>query len=67
MFIPLHDANALRHIRAPVVTRLLIAVNILIYILMFPAAWAEAADHAVLIFGFIPALVTHQALSLIHI
>ena len=61
MFIPLHDANALRHIRAPVVTRLLIAVNILIYILMFPAAWAEAADHAVLVFGFIPALVTHQA------
>ena len=32
MFIPLHDANALRHIRAPVVTRLLIAVNILLLI-----------------------------------
>lgn len=61
MFIPLHDANALRHIRWPVMTRLLIATNILIYILMFPPAWAAVADQAVLVFGFIPALVTHQA------
>lgn len=61
MFIPLHDANALRHIRSPVMTRLLIAINILIFILMYPSAWAAAADQAVLVFGFIPALVTHQA------
>lgn len=61
MFIPLHDANRLRHIRSPVVTRLLIALNILVYILMFPSSFAAMADHTVLVFGFIPALVTHQA------
>jgi membrane associated rhomboid family serine protease len=61
MFIPLHDANALKHISSPIVTRLLIAINILVYVLMFPPSFAEAANYAVLVFGFIPALVTHEA------
>lgn len=61
MFIPLHDVNRLRHIRSPVVTRLLIALNVLVYVLMAPSFLTAIADHAVLVFGFIPALVTHQA------
>ncbi|MBB4065111.1 rhomboid family intramembrane serine protease [Gellertiella hungarica] len=61
MLIPLHDANALRHIRTPVVTRLLILANIAVYLLMLPDGLAALADRLVLLFGFIPALVTHAA------
>lgn len=62
MFIPLHDANGLRHIKAPIVTRWLIAANLLIYLLMLPPGSATLADHLTLLFGFIPALVSHQAI-----
>ncbi len=61
MLIPLHDANALKHIRAPYVTRLLILVNFAVYALLAPEAMAELGNRATLVFGFIPALVTHQA------
>ena len=61
MLIPLHDANALRHISAPVVTRGLIIVNVLIYLVMAPASLATLADHLVVVFGFIPSLVEHMA------
>lgn len=62
MLIPLHDANALRHITTPVVTRSLIAINILIWLAMFPEAWAPFANRMVVQLGFIPVLVTHQAI-----
>lgn len=61
MLIPIHDANALRHITTPVVTRCLIALNILVWLVMLPASSAKFADMLVVVFGFIPALVTHQA------
>lgn len=61
MFIPLHDANGLRHIRAPVVTRGLILANLALYLLMLPPGMAVLADHLTLMFAFIPALVTHAA------
>lgn len=60
MLIPLHDANALKHIRAPYVTRLLILVNFAVYALLAPDAMAELGNRATLVFGFIPALVTHH-------
>lgn len=62
MLIPLHDANALRHIRAPYVTRLLILANFAVYALLAPDAMAELANMATLVFGFIPALVSKQAM-----
>lgn len=61
MLIPIHDANALRHIARPIVTRCLIAVNIVIWLVMFPDVWAPFANRLVVQLGFIPALVTHQA------
>lgn len=61
MLIPLHDANALRHIKKPYVTRSLIVINFIVYLLMLPEGFAAAADSAVMVLGFIPALVTHQA------
>ncbi len=62
MLIPLHDANTLRHISTPVVTRSLIAINIIIWLVMEPVGWAPFANSLVVVFGFIPALVTHTAI-----
>lgn len=61
MLIPIHDANALRHISTPIVTRSIIAVNILLWLVMQPAGMARFANELVVMFGFIPALVTHSA------
>jgi membrane associated rhomboid family serine protease len=53
MFIPLHDANNLRHIRAQFVTIALIAANVLVYLLtVFQSEDAQVAT--VVGFGYIP-------------
>ncbi|MCX8281566.1 rhomboid family intramembrane serine protease [Phyllobacterium sp. 0TCS1.6C] len=55
MFIPLHDANSLKHIRLQYVTLGLIAANVLVYALV--NIGGSHLEAAVLGFGFIPALV----------
>ncbi len=59
MFIPLSDANALKHIRRQYVTIILIAVNCLIWLFMGTPAFMgrEAVQAAVYSYGFIPAVV----------
>ena len=53
MFIPLHDANNLKHISAQYVTIGLIAANVVVYFLT--AGGSEAfAEAAVVGFGYIP-------------
>ncbi len=61
MFIPLHDRNALKHIRLQYVTITLIAVNTVIWLftgVLLPAAFA---DSGVLSLGFIPAVMFGNA------
>lgn len=59
MFIPLHDGNALKHIRLQYVTLIIIAANCLIWLLStIPAVFsADAARATVFAYGFIPAVV----------
>jgi len=53
MFIPLHDANSLRHIKLQFVTFGLIAANVLIW--LFTAIQSEEAQIATVVgFGYIP-------------
>ncbi|MBD0417297.1 rhomboid family intramembrane serine protease [Oryzicola mucosus] len=56
MFIPLHDANALRYIRKQYVTIGLIVVNVLVYAFTYVSS-EEVQTAAVLGLGYIPALV----------
>ena len=57
MFIPLHDANALRHIRLQYVTIGLIVANVLVHLLTV-AGTPQQVSAAQLEFGFTPALFT---------
>lgn len=60
MFIPLHDANSLRHIRLQYVTIGLITVNVAVYLLT--SLGSEAAMQAtVFAFGYIPSVVFDYA------
>jgi membrane associated rhomboid family serine protease len=60
MFIPLHDANSLKHIRLQYVTLGLIAANIIVFLIT--AAGGEAtAQAAVLGLGYIPSVVFDNA------
>ena len=56
MFIPLHDANSLKHIRLQYVTLGLIAANVLAY-LMTALASENFAQAAVIGLGYIPSTV----------
>ena len=59
MFIPLHDTNALKHIKLQYVTLAIIAANCLIWLIMgTPAIFGQDAVRAtVYSYGFIPAVV----------
>ncbi len=57
MFIPLHDANALKHIRLQYVTLVLIAANVLVYLFANVALSEGAFNAAAISFGYIPAVV----------
>ncbi len=61
MFIPLHDANSLKHIKLQYVTLSLIGLNILVWLLTSAIASNEAANAAALGLGFIPAVVFDYA------
>jgi len=56
MFIPLHDANSLRHIRLQYVTLALIVINVLAW-LMTSLASDSVVEAAVIGFGYIPSTV----------
>ncbi|MFN3765440.1 MAG: rhomboid family intramembrane serine protease [Aliihoeflea sp.] len=55
MFIPLHDANRLRFIKAQYVTVGLIAVNVIVYFWSVAGGW-EATQAAAYSYGYIPSV-----------
>ncbi|PCI05935.1 MAG: rhomboid family intramembrane serine protease [Hyphomicrobiales bacterium] len=63
MFIPLHDANNLKHISHPYVNYAIIAVNIIIWLISASPAIVdpETAKRAAISFGFIPSVVNNLA------
>ena len=63
MFIPLHDANTLKHISHPYVNYILIAANIIIWVISASPAIVdpETAKRAAISFGFIPSVVNNLA------
>jgi Uncharacterized membrane protein (homolog of Drosophila rhomboid) len=62
MFIPLHDANSLKHIRAQWVTWTLIGANIIVYLLTALAGEESTfSTTAVLGLGYIPSVVHNVA------
>ncbi len=63
MFIPLHDGNALRHIRLQYVTLAIIALNVLAWLSYGPASYGriEVERAAFLTWGYIPAVANGYA------
>lgn len=61
MFIPLHDANTLKHIRLQYVTLSLIALNVLVYLVVNVGLAEGVYQAAVVSFGYIPAVVNDVA------
>lgn len=61
MFIPLHDANSLKHIKLQYVTLSLIGINVLVWLLTGVLADDAAAGAATLGLGFIPAVIFDYA------
>lgn len=62
MFIPLHDANALKHIRLQYVTLALIIANVAIWLFFMSPFYANetAVQAAVYSWGFIPVVASGQ-------
>ena len=60
MFIPLHDANSLKHIRLQYVTVVLIVLNVTVFVFtrMGSDEWVQGAAYA---FGYVPAVVQNLA------
>jgi membrane associated rhomboid family serine protease len=59
MFIPLHDANSLKHIKLQYVTIALIAINVLVY---FLTALSDTTLHAAAYgLGYVPAVINDVA------
>jgi membrane associated rhomboid family serine protease len=58
MFIPLHDANSLKHIRLQYITLGIIAANIIVFILMAVGDGAQATVYGL---GYVPAVVNDVA------
>lgn len=62
MFIPLHDANPLRHFKTPYVTRTIIAVTVLIYVVFQSGLiFGVGEEVAAIGFGAIPVELLHPA------
>ena len=57
MFIPLHDANNLKHIALQYVTLALIGINVAVYLAVNLDIVSGAYEAAVFSFGYIPAVV----------
>jgi membrane associated rhomboid family serine protease len=62
VFIPLHDSNALKHIRVQYVTLLLIIVNVLVWLFFTSPIYVseEAMRAAVFSYGFIPVIASGE-------
>ena len=60
MFIPLHDANSLKHIRLQYVTLAIISANIIVFILMAAGGGSQATVYGL---GYVPA-VMHDLVEL---
>ncbi len=60
MFIPLHDANRLRYIKAQYVTVGLIALNVISYFWTTAGGW-ESTHAAAFSYGYIPSVVFNHA------
>ena len=60
VFIPLHDANHLKHIRLQYVTIAIIAINVLVWLFTSMSS-EQTAQAAVIGLGYIPALVFDHA------
>lgn len=58
-FIPIHDANPIRHIRRPYVAWSIIAANVLVYLLV--AVAGDRTTASAVSFGLIPAVFTGLA------
>ncbi len=63
MFIPLHDANELTHVKVQYVTLALIAANVLIFIITASSqiTTAQQASSLYFSFGFVPAVINDIA------
>jgi membrane associated rhomboid family serine protease len=61
MFVPLYDHNPLRVIPAAYATWLLIATNVVVFIVFQSGLFYQSEDVAVVVFGMIPAVVHHTA------
>lgn len=62
MFIPLHDANSLKHIKLQYVTIGLIVINVVIWLITGPVLAPEAFSNAAVVgLGYIPAVVFDYA------
>jgi membrane associated rhomboid family serine protease len=61
MFVPLYDYNPLRHYTFPLVTRLLVAVNVLVYVVFQSGLVLETAKVTVGLFGIIPVALSRGA------
>ncbi|KQV73324.1 rhomboid family intramembrane serine protease [Rhizobium sp. Root1220] len=61
MFIPLHDANTLKHIKVQWVTVALIALNIAVWLFTGIAATQPVAQATIVGLGYIPAVAFHYA------
>jgi membrane associated rhomboid family serine protease len=62
VFIPLHDANALKHIKVQYVTLLLIIVNVLVWLFFTSPIYVseDAMRAAVYAYGFIPVIASGE-------
>jgi len=58
MFIPLHDANSLKHIRLQYITLGIIAANVIVFILMAVSDGSQATVYGL---GYVPAVVNDVA------
>ena len=61
MFIPLHDTNALKHIKVQYVTISIIAINVVVWLVTGLASTQSFSDAAVVGLGYIPAVVFDYA------
>lgn len=58
MFIPLHDANSLKHIRLQYITLGIIAANVIVFVLMAVSDGSQATVYGL---GYVPAVVNDVA------
>lgn len=61
MFIPLYDDNPMRYFTFPLITRLLVALNVLVYLVFQSGLLLDTAMPAVMLFGATPAKVSGGA------